>query len=419
MISDLPISEVSYKIAKEVCDNFQIDRCIIHDYRNSQTNFVTEYDRIESIPLFQGIHNDDNIRLLTKYINFQNQFCKKFIQNIDESFVCAIDNVKNDSNFNAISKITSKFNIGAMICVTTLFNKKINGGIYLHQSQPRNWLADEIEAMEIIADQISIAFDRSVSIEKVMIGNHALMEKTMELKQALKKEQEMRRMQNEFVALVSHEFKTPLQIIDGTREVLHRKILKTTNDPTTIKYLSRIKVGIERMNGLITSTLNLAKMESGQGKISLEIEQINLKEFITDIINKNINLAENKKIKIITKIDSLPLSFRADPKLLNHSFNNILSNAIKYSKNDSIIKVIAKSNSKYVALKFIDKGIGIPKSDIKNIGKKFYRAKNTLSVAGTGIGLYLSQHFIELHSGKLYIDSEINIGTSVTVILPI
>ena len=419
MISDLPISEVSYKIAKELCDNFQIDRCIIHDYRNSQTNFVTEYDRIESIPLFQGIHNDDNIRLLTKYINFQNQFCKKFIQNNDESFVCAINNVKNDSNFNTISKITSKFNIGAMICVTTLFNKKINGGIYLHQSQPRNWLADEIEAIEIIADQISIAFDRSVSIEKVMIGNHALMEKTMELKQALKKEQEMRRMQNEFVALVSHEFKTPLQIIDGTREVLHRKILKTTNDPAIIKYLSRIKVGIERMNGLITSTLNLAKMESGQGKISLEIEQINLKEFITDIINKNINLAENKKIKIITKIDSLPLSFRADPKLLDHSFNNILSNAIKYSKNDSIIKVIAKSNSKYVALKFIDKGIGIPKSDIKNIGKKFYRAKNTLSVAGTGIGLYLSQHFIELHSGKLYIDSEINIGTSVTVILPI
>ena len=419
IISDLPISEISYKIAKEICDNFQIDRCIIHDYRDSQTNFVTEYDRIDSTPLFQGIHNDDNVGHLTKYINFQNKFCKKYLQKDDKSFVCAINNLQIDSNFKPIKSVIDKFKIGAQISITTIFNRKINGGIYLHQSQPRNWMADEIETMEIISDQMSIAFDRSVTIEKVMIGNHALMEKTTELKHALKKEQEMRRMQNEFVALVSHEFKTPLQIIDGTREVLQRKIKKTTNDENILKYLNRIKTGIDRMNGLITSTLNLAKMESGDGKITVEIEEFNFKEFILEIINKNKNLADNKKIKIITKLDSLPISFKADPKLLDHSFNNILSNAIKYSRNNSTIKIISKCNDKYIAIKFIDSGIGIPKNDLKNIGKKFYRAKNTLSVAGTGIGLYLSQHFIELHSGKLYIDSEVNIGTSVTVILPI
>ena len=69
-------------------------------------------------------------------------------------------------------------------------------------------------------------------------------------------------------------------------------------------------------------------------------------------------------------------------------------------------------------LRITDQGIGIPKEDLSNIGQKFFRAKNTLSVAGTGIGLYLTKHFIELHGGDVLIESELNVGTSVTVTLP-
>jgi signal transduction histidine kinase len=129
-------------------------------------------------------------------------------------------------------------------------------------------------------------------------------------------------------------------------------------------------------------------------------------------------LAINKQIKIITKIDELPTEFEGDPKLLDHSITNIISNAIKYSKNNTSVKIFSKSSGKKVALRVIDQGIGIPKEDLANIGQKFFRAKNTLAVAGTGIGVYLTKHFIELHEGKVLIESEVNVGTSVTITLP-
>ena len=369
--------------------------------------------------MFDDARDKNSQENLTKYINFQNHFYEKFGDKKKKSSLSIVEDVANDQNFLPVEDICKNFSIISQIAITTTFNGKINGGVYLHQADKRVWLEDEIELMEIIADQFSIALDRSNSIERVMIANHALMEKTSQLKEALKQEQEMRKMQNEFVALVSHEFKTPLQIIDSTRELLVRKI-KHHNiaDETIEKGFERIKSGIQRMNGLIHSTLNLAKMESGESKITVERIVFDLREFVHEIIAKSSNLAMNRNIRILTKIDELPQDFNGDSKLLDHSITNIISNAIKYSRSDSTVKIIARANDKKIALRVIDQGIGIPKEDLANIGKKFFRARNTLSVAGTGIGLYLTKHFIELHGGEVLIESEVNVGTSVTVILP-
>ncbi len=418
IISDLSINEVAKRVAKSICQHFRVDRCIIHDYRDSSTNFVAEYCEKDINAMFDS-NDSAKIESLTKYINFQNYFYKKYLPKNSKSSVSTVRDIKNDSNFEPIRKICDDFYLVSQVAVTTVFNGNVNGGIYIHQSQQRNWLADEVEVIEMIADQLSIAFDRAVSVEKVMISNHALMKKTIELRQSLKKEQEMRKMQNEFVALVSHEFKTPLQIIDGTRELLYRKIRSLDiNDEVIEKSLYRIKSGIQRMNGLIGSTLNLAKMESGDGNIKIEKGNFNIKEFIHNIISKNANLAQNRNIKLLINIKDLPREFSGDVKLLEHSFNNVISNAIKYSKNNSLIKILAKSNQKKIAIRVIDSGIGIPEDDLKNIGTKFFRAKNTLLIAGTGIGLYLSKYFIKLHGGELKIKSKVNIGTSMTIYLP-
>ena len=171
----------------------------------------------------------------------------------------------------------------------------MNGGIYLHQSQKNAWIEDEIDLIEIVSEQFSIALDRSNSIQKVMIANHSLMEKTLQLKDSLKQEQEMRKMQNEFVALVSHEFKTPLQIIDGNRELISRK-LKNANftEESVFGYLDKVKSGIQRMNGLINSTLHLAKMENSDGKIKVDLQKMDLFKLIDDIIDKNTNVLKAK-----------------------------------------------------------------------------------------------------------------------------
>jgi signal transduction histidine kinase len=82
------------------------------------------------------------------------------------------------------------------------------------------------------------------------------------------------------------------------------------------------------------------------------------------------------------------------------------------------VKILAKENNKKIALRVVDSGIGIPQEDLKNIGNKFFRAKNTLSVPGSGIGIYLAKHFVELHGGDVLIESEAGNGTSVTMTLP-
>lgn len=419
IISDLSIRDIAQSISKALCEYLKADRCLIHDYQEGRTNFLIEYVNNYTKPIFKGSADAAGLRALTNYINFQNHFYEKHGEKDKKSFLTIVNDILSDQNFLSISDICEEYLIASQVAVTTTFNGKVNGGIYIHQSSQRVWLHDEVELIEMVADQFSIAVDRSSSIEKVMVANHALMEKTTQLKEALKEEQKIRKMQSEFVSLVSHEFKTPLQIIDSSRELLVRK-LKNQNvvDESIDKSLDRIKNGIQRMSGLIHSTLNLAKMENGDSSIKLERQVFDFKKFILDIIEKNSNLATNKNIKIVTKISELPSDFNGDSKLLDHSFTNIISNAIKYSKENTVVKILAKANDNKIAIRVIDQGMGIPKEDLSSVGTKFFRAKNTLSVAGTGIGLYLTKHFVELHDGNVLIESEVDVGTSVTVTLP-
>lgn len=421
IISDVKINSLAQTIAKILCEHLKCDRCIIHDFKKGKTDFVIEYCSDFSAKMLPKENDEislNNIENVKKYINFQNNFYKKFGSNKKNSSISIVPDVLNDHNFEEIKNICSQYAIASQIAITTNFGGLVNGGIYLHQSEKRVWNQDEIDLIEIVAEQFSIALDRSSSIQKVMIANHSLMEKTMLLKASLKQEKEMRKMQNEFVALVSHEFKTPLQIIDGNRELITRK-LKNINcqDESVFNYLNKIKTGILRMNGLINSTLHLAKMENGSKAINVDIQPLNLQQLLQEIIDKNSNLALQKNIEILHKITDLPENYFSDIKLLDHIFTNLISNAIKYSNINSEVKIIGKTMDDCIAIRIIDYGIGIPQKDLQNVGKKFYRATNSLSVAGTGIGIYLTKHFIDLLSGKLIIDSKENFGTNVTIIL--
>jgi signal transduction histidine kinase len=418
IISDAQIDNLARTIAKILCDHLKCDRCLIHDFKNGNTSFVVEYGSIYSKKMIAENYSEKNIHDLKKYINFQNNFYKKFGIKNKKSSISLVGDIFNDENFSSINDVCREYGIASQIAITTTFNGVVNGGIYLHQSEKHSWIEDEIDLIEIVAEQFSIALDRSSSIQKVMIANHSLMEKTLQLKESLKQEQEMRKIQNEFVALVSHEFKTPLQIIDGNRELIGRK-LKNANfaEPSVFGYLDKIGSGIQRMNGLINSTLHLAKMENNDGKIKVEIQEMNLFKLLDDIIDKNNSLAQQKNINIYSKIKDLPTKYNTDIKLLDHALSNIISNAIKYSHNNSDVKIIGKVLDDCVAIRVIDKGMGIPAKDLESIGKKFFRAGNAISVAGTGIGIYLTKHFIDLLSGKIIIESKENLGTVVTIIL--
>lgn len=419
IISDLALDKIASTIAKTLCNHFKCERCIIHDYQDDKINFVVEFTNKFAKKIVSEINTNENDDLIN-FIAFQKDFYFRCNNQSKKVSIFIADDIEADQNFEALQSFFSKYFVVNQIAITMAIDNKIIGQIFLHQSDKRTWLQEEIEALEIIANQLLNAIVRFSSMQQAINSNFELMQKSQQLEKALAQEQEMRRMQNEFIALVSHEFKTPLQIIDSTRENLQRKI-KNSNffDDAIDKSLERIKQGVSRMNGLINSTLNLAKLENNEGKLTINLQKINLTKIILDNIEKINNLAKAKNIEIKSLIANDIPEIVSDQSLLDHIINNLISNAIKYSNLNSVVEINLYKIDNFIELKIIDFGIGIPQNDLKNIGQKFFRASNSIAVAGTGIGLYLTKNFIELLSGSFSLKSQERVGTEVSIKLPI
>lgn len=421
MIASEPnLKEVSTKISKIICQYLKVDRCIMNDADNGDSGFLTEYCNEGFKKLSSTGNANDKVSAIGRYIEFQNQifFDLNTIKNSNTTTI--YEDIKSDNRLETIGDVCAEFSIGSQIVVIMTSENEVIGGIYIQQSSSRKWLLEEIQLIEIVASEFSMAIDRANYTHKLLVSNQGLIEKTAELGEALQQEKKMRELQSEFVALVSHEFKTPLQIIDGARELISRKA-KSLNvvDEFIDKSLERIRNAVSRMNNLIQSNLNLSKIEISENGIKVNKQSFDIKELINDIVEKNFHLASDKHISVEINIDKLPDSYNGDQKLLDHSFTNMITNAIKYSKNDTSVTIFGDVVEDKLFMRVKDSGIGIPKEDLDKIGKKFFRAANTLSVAGTGIGLYLTKYFIELHNGSVLIESELNVGTTITAFLPI
>jgi len=418
--SESNLKDVSQTIAKIMCEYLKVDRCILYDCDNGDSGFLTEYCNKGTKKISDAGDVTNPESPISLYINVQNQLFLDINRLKKTTTMMVYEDVKNDAKFKIIEDVCKDFGIGSQIVVVMTSNDIISGGFYLQQSEKRSWLLEESELINIIASQFSMAIDRKNYTYKLLLSNQELIDKSNKLEESLAQEKRMRELQSEFVALVSHEFKTPLQIIDGARELILRKV-KAVNvlDGLIDKSLDRIKNAIVRMNNMIQNTLNLSKIEIGEDEIKVNKQDFNIKNFIQDIVEKNSHFAQEKNITIEINIDNLPISYLGDQKLLDHSFTNVITNAIKYSKPESSVKIFGDVEKNKLFLKVTDSGIGIPKDDLERIGKKFFRAKNTLSVSGTGIGLYLTKYFVGLHGGSVFIESELNVGTAIAISLPI
>ncbi|MFT5703982.1 MAG: signal transduction histidine kinase [Rickettsiales bacterium] len=413
------LKETAGEIIKTICHYLKVDRCIFYD-ANPHSGFIAEYCTKGAKKISIDADSANSNSPINRYINFQNNLFLEanHLKKTTTTLVC--EDVNNDSRFESIEDLYSEFGIISQIAVVITSNNVIIGGFYLQQSTKRNWIREEWELIEIVSNQLATAIDRSNYTYQLLTTNKELAEKSDQLNKSLLEEKRMRELQSEFVALVSHEFKTPLQIIDSSRELLLRKMkAKEIIDENIENYLGRIKNNVLRMNNLIQSNLNLSKIEIGEEGIKVDNQTFNIKALIKEIIEKNFNFMQEKRIRVELDINSWPDYYDGDLKLLDHSFSNVITNAIKYSKVNSPIQVTGKIENGKLHLRVVDFGIGIPDDDLKKIGKKFFRAQNTLSIAGTGIGIYLTEYFVGLHNGSVLIESQLGIGTTINIYLPI
>jgi signal transduction histidine kinase len=221
-------------------------------------------------------------------------------------------------------------------------------------------------------------------------------------------------LKSNFLRMMSHDLKTPLARIQGMTEVALREPDNlTTQQLDALKLIGRSS---EELTEFIGSVLSLSRTESKEIKLQLKSKDVNA--LINEVIGKVHYLAKQKNIEIVTELEPL-FSLKIDEDLMRQVFTNLIENAIKYSPENTKILVTTEEFDGRIQVQVADQGFGIPKEDMQNLFSKFYRAKNVSEdIKGSGLGLYLSRYFVNLHRGDITVESEPQRGSTFTVELP-
>jgi PAS domain S-box-containing protein len=251
-----------------------------------------------------------------------------------------------------------------------------------------------------------------------------------DIRKALEKEKELSELRSSFVSLVSHEFRTPLTIIQTSTELLEHYNHKWSDEKKQ-KHFTRIQSSVGRMTHLLDDVLTIGKAEAG--KLKFEPSPLDLVAFCQDLVENlratsgsalafaepGISSAKHSDRVIDFIIHNGCTNAQMDEKLLGHILTNLLSNAIKYSPNGGTVRFDLICTSDSAVFRIQDTGIGIPATDLEKLFESFRRASNVGNIPGTGLGLAIVKKCVDLHGGTISVESELGKGTTFTVTLPL
>lgn len=330
---------------------------------------------------------------------------------------------------NRAEKILTKYAIRNKISVASnkadprlvSFSEKILSGI-IGSASARIMVSSVTKEEELKIDEVINILRES---QQMMELNKELRKKSSELQKAtdeLKDVNEqlknMDSLKDEFLYTVTHELRTPLTSIRAMTEIVHDNL--DMEEEQKQFFLSNIIKETERLSHLITQVLNLERYESG--KQSLNLNNVVLNDIITSNINANQTLLNEKNIKIQYNIPNTMFLVRCDADLIHQVINNLLTNAIKFVEKDKgIIKISIIPNYDELEVWVEDNGPGIPEESKELIFDKFFQAHNqTLTKPqGSGLGLAISKKIVEMHNGKIWVESSSNNGAKFIFTLPI
>lgn len=238
-----------------------------------------------------------------------------------------------------------------------------------------------------------------------------------DLKLALDKERELSELKSKFVSMASHQFRTPLTVILSGIDIMqmYTEALPELQQTKFNKQFAKIASEVNRLQDLMNDVLILGRADAQ--RTPFQPEPTNLLQFCTNIA-EGYNARYPVERHILVHQQGIAQLVDIDVKLIGHALDNILSNAYKYSHSGNI-ELEIHYNFDDVAISISDYGMGIPKEDLNNLFQPFYRAGNTDEIQGTGLGLSIVKEFIDLHKGQIFVTSEINKGTKVTILLPL
>ncbi|MBD2664722.1 hybrid sensor histidine kinase/response regulator [Richelia sinica] len=268
---------------------------------------------------------------------------------------------------------------------------------------------------DVLVRSLSYAIERKQLLERVLTDNKAL-EHTIEERTAeLMKTQELYQFKSEFVSMLSHDIRNPLNTI-----LLAAGLLQNNDDKLTkekkINHFQIIRSAVKNMANLLDEVSFIGKTDVD--KFQFQLKEINLQLFCEQVTEEARLTATEKNLTLVFKSSGKVINSQWDDNLLRHIITNLLNNAIKYSLPGGKVQFDLIGQENTVILRFQDWGIGIPSVDQPQLFQPFHRGENVGVITGTGLGLAIVKKCVEAHHGEIMIESQVGEGTTVTITLP-
>jgi PAS domain S-box-containing protein len=290
--------------------------------------------------------------------------------------------------------------------------------ITLRKEIERNMLQQQSQ-LEKVSDEIrKLNADLEVKVEeRTMILQEALekLEQSQtELSEALDKEKQLNEIKSRFVSMASHEFRTPLSTVLSSASLLSSYVEKSDFDKCN-RHIDKIKSAVKHLNDILEDFLSLGKLD--EGKVATSLSEFDLKEFIHETVDEMKGLLKNgQSFDTSYKGETM---LRSDKKLLKNILINLITNAIKFSDQNKKISIESIVDDQFARISVADRGIGISPQDQLHLFSSFFRGFNATNIAGTGLGLHIVKRYIDLLHGKVNLKSELGVGTTVTISIPV
>jgi PAS domain S-box-containing protein len=236
-----------------------------------------------------------------------------------------------------------------------------------------------------------------------------------EMLRTLAREKELGQLRSNFVSMVSHEFRTPLGIIQSSAEILE-DYLDRLEPAERKEHLQSIRKNTRRMAELMEEALLIGSFDAG--KMEFKAVSLDLGAFLRRLVDEVLS-ATDRRCPIELSFAEIPAELKVDERLLRHIFTNLLTNAVKYSDVGRVVRFEIGRDKAEIVCDIRDHGIGIPEADREWLFNAFHRGHNVGDRPGTGLGLVIVKRCVDLHGGSIKVESKLGEGTTVTVRLPI
>jgi len=315
-----------------------------------------------------------------------------------------IRDIMADPNYQSrLREIVLRLGYRSLMAVPLMRDNHLLGGLVVYRKTPGEFDASVIELLKTFATQSALAIQNARLFREIE-------EKSRQLETASKHK-------SEFLANMSHELRTPLNAIIGFSEVLSERMFGEINDKQA-EYLTDILESGRHLLSLINDILDLSKIEAG--RMELEPSEFDLPGAIENTLILVRERAQRRGITLGRTVDERLGMIRADERKLKQVLLNLLSNALKFTPEGGQIDVSARMHDGEAEISVTDTGVGIAPEDQDAVFEEFRQVGATArKVEGTGLGLAISRKFIELHGGRIWVKSQVGIGSTFAFTLPL